>query len=428
MRIAARILQACLPVGWLVGCGDATPAAIPPALQDGGTEPQEEVCNFVDDNGDGHVDEGFGWEPAPWVPVLITEKFASASLPIPLPDGSIVIPVFDHLSATGDLAVVVRVDREGQVLAGPTRVPIPYCGNGVVAARWGDAQILLVHSSRTWEGREPCLPIGCPWSAVLLDATTLEVQAKKSVRGLNLAGAYPYELVCGDSLCTISLRDSSAEMPWIVAQFDPIAAEVVSHVTFLGSDWLAFAGQEPIDVWRTRPLDDSLCDAAECSGIVHTRVQGGVPGVESAPVTVGPKLALDYRSAPRLVEDHWELGVTSGEKRDTRFSILSLGIDGYSEPTTLWESSELLVANPVPIREARLVFAQNPQKDAFALMLYRLSSRSDLTPAPRNPVQVGDYANIAHVLSTQAGPVLVRSTYDGQSVEVAPMRCVESLR
>lgn len=161
---------ACLDFSQAKGCSlppeiGCTTAACPKGMgcsADGICRPAtENVCDFKDDDGNGQIDEGFAWVVSEWATVLTLDsgQFARPESVIVSGGDRVIVAVGDEYGGGRDRVGLLSLDREGQVIRGPTWTDVPSAGVTSAFLAEGVGVIALMFDSTDYAG---CQNSGCP--------------------------------------------------------------------------------------------------------------------------------------------------------------------------------------------------------------------------------------------------------------------------
>jgi hypothetical protein len=369
----------------------------------------EETCNFVDDDGDGATDEGFRYQAGGWVNLARTARFASATGSVVLDDGSIAVSWLDHFSEVGDRLGVMRVTSDGETIAGPSFVALLGPSAGLVGPILRDGTLTWVAGSNDWKS----CTIGCPilfarfevagmglieakelaWPSVL--GNSLLWQAGSRSRGASVARAKQRTT---DSPCLV----------WFDAGSGEFLRDLVSdaaEIAFAASDG-ALAMQERI-----------LSTGAEASSRLRLRLLSADGSADIAvPLELGPAVGTlgpmawngDELVLLQLVPEE------SGWIPQLRRFSSTGGNLGESAPLPKNLRPESILAMQAGVLVLGAIAPDEHQ-------LWRFDATLRPVPAAQNPIHA--HANYAVELVARPAPALVRSTYDGRTVDLAGIGC-----
>lgn len=392
--------------------------------RDDGSEPEVssalEACNFLDDDGDGEVDEGFAWRRGAWRHLVSTTRFAQLGAVLPLGHDAFAAAAFDQYGEPHDKAFVGRWASDGTLQAGPTWVDFPfvseepprYCAGGVPSlSRLGEDGLLLLFGSTDWGG---CVG-GCPVTATVLSAADAS---------LLQSGSWSIPFLRGDE--ALSLACVSAEQCLVLATGGGLAHPAVMSIAPMsgavswtlpleraGAAWLALDGGRAFVLQSVSDPDAGtqalylLTVGLDGKTLGEPRLVGPAPGSsrlglrhlgDAAFVEVG---VLDSPSASRAL---------AAIPDDVSLPIMQTSLLSPEGITGLVRIGDTLV-----LEEAT---------GSSGLQIRRLRRDLSPVPAPRNPLLLeGAYASAVQLAWTGSRLVHVQSNYDGRSVDMVELEC-----
>ncbi len=377
-----------------------------------GTSPDggDEVCNFVDDNGNGFVDEGFGWVMSPSRVVMTTDRYAGVSRAFQLEDGSIVLSGEDQWGEPGDRQFVVRIDQSGAILSGPTYVDVPLSNvGGAGFASLGADRVAIAFGSTDWAGCKQ----GCPVTFAVFALPDLRLELEQQIELPFASGDRCSTLACDPDRCVTVVSDNASppalHAVWldpsgVVTHVKPAAVEGAVNAFLASSDGrLAWAATVPTPDGTARKVMAGIYAMNQGSEIVAptelARDQTVQVDSETSVMWAGGNLLVAYGAPTGL---HVAIARSDG---------------GVEAPVTL---STTNVSYPVllGVAGATVVAGVRP----FGMDLFQLGAGFEPDPvAPRFSADV-DFKSGA-LARAQGGLVLVRGTYDGRTIESTTIHC-----
>ncbi len=369
-----------------------------------------ETCNFQDDDGDGAIDEGFDYELGTWVNIGRTERFASPTRSLPLADGSIAVSWLDHFSEYGDKLAVVRVSPDGTTHAGPAFVelPAPSAQQSGPVLREGVLHFIL--GSNDWKD----CAVGCPITFARFDAQTLALLETRELEWATANGQGILSTAsCNADVCVSSVVHAPTGKQGLLWS-EPKTGALVRHTTSDAPAILHSLGDSALALQERFPTDDVSPSwslrlrflTTDGSADLFAPIDLGACGAALGPMAwSGDSVVLVHR-------------MPSNDKLQTvvrRFS----SVDG------LEIGEAVVVGDPGWTPSALVPFGSGFLLDGWAVPFSHQMRRlgADLRPLeePHNAFDVSAYFYL-EALSLPA-PVLINSSYDGRSVNVAEVAC-----
>ena len=409
LRIVAPvgILSALVFLLWLIsrdpppGLGSGEVATQPSGLS-------AETCNFIDDNNDGQVDEGYDWVVGVWKPVLSTSQYANSTKALLLKNGHVAVAGVDGQGNGKDRGYVVFLDEQGGVAAGPFYVSIPLLGGeGLGLAETSSGEVGALFGSTDHKGCK----FKCP-------ATFMRV-----------SGA-PHKVISSFAIRNPLGTRATLDLAWTPRGYVTYTL-AENHAAQLG--WLS----EPMDggFAYLRPLADKGEHGAASMVVGQT----GLVWTEAL-VGQSPKIELGIASLDgrkELLSTRW---VSAGE--NPRIAALGLeiviGLDTQM-PTSVQiarlSSSGIIVAGPAPIGSPgysirdvvlsgeNIVVGTAKVSDPRVVMIHRLRRSLEAVSTPGQPLTVADAGPHGTMVRTQTGFLLIRATLDRKTIDAALISC-----
>lgn len=372
----------------------------------------QEICNFVDDDGDGLVDEGFAWSAGPTHTVHRTTRFSNLSTAEYLPDGNVVIAGLDNYGEKEDEAFVLVLSPAGEVVRGPAKIPIGGPTNGAGIARLPSGDLVLILGATDWE---KCKKAGCPTHVVTLDPSDLHV--KKNVLLTSDEGLQaPRQLACNAATCVTSLSWPDGRS-YGLAWFDPTTGDVVRTIEWPESGSGMFAAGDVIFWVSTSTYGEPPQNRLHVGVSSLDGLQQLVP---AKVIADGGVMTLPNYAGIALLKDSALFSYAATNDGGTEAVSYIVGLDGVvrsgpKTPAQYAGSYMSATAGGGPIVAAGL--------NRVASMLWRLGPDQSLLNVPNNPMSF-DYALGPINVAVDGGMLLVSSTYDGHTVDVARVQCI----
>jgi len=394
-RTGMMLVFAALPCG----CGNSGSGA----QADGPSPPEQETCNFTDDDGDGVVDEGFAWVVEPATVIHRVEKFSAVGPAWDAGDGTWLVAGTDAVSEPGDQFFVLRVDARGNVIDGPAYVPIPHCSCGTpVVTIWG-SKVVAMTGTRTWEDRPPCPAEGCPiLLSVFEPDLTLSRTEEAPIAALQQMSARG--ISCTEEACfvLVGLRAEAGLVRISMQTFQEEAYLDLSEHAYFVRGCPATEGaievvhiHDEVVVWkRVATADFSLL---ESKSLVE-----GASKIREAAATPDGGVALAYE--------------------DRESEPLLVRLDADRNPVTAPVEVATWTAM-MPVGSGLVYVGRTTEGLALTARISRLTLGLELVSAPNNPAKELMYCGKATLASTGDGILLISANYDGQAIEARRIAC-----
>lgn len=369
-----------------------------------------ETCNFQDDDGDGAIDEGFDYELGAWVNIGRTERFASPTRSLPLADGSIAVSWLDHFSEYGDKLVVARVSPSGKVLAGPSSLDLPAPSGMQSGPVLREGILHFILGSNDWK---EC-SVGCPITFARFDARTLEMLETRELEWETATGAGILSPAsCNADVCVSSVIHAPTGKQGLLWSV-PATGALVRHTTSDAPAILHALGDSALALQERFPIDDVSPSwslrlrflSTDGSGDLVAPIDLGACGATLGPMTWSGDSVVLVHLVPS--GEKWQAVVRRFSSVDGREvgEAVAVGDPG-------WTPSAL-----VPVGRG---FLLDGWSVPYSHVVRRLGA--DLRPliAPHGAFEVGAYFWL-ETLSLPV-PVMILSSYDGRSVDIAEVLC-----
>jgi len=385
------------------GCGEDMNTSDTESSDGGNALPPIETCNFVDDDGDGLVDEGF-----PWVvedPVLLhrVSRFSTLGQVVPAADNTWILVGTDAISAPGDRLFALSIDEKAQVIHGPTHVAIPHCSQGAAVLAPLDSNFLALTGSRTWEGQSPCPEDGCPLLGVIFDPE-LHVVTKASLTIPNS----PYPLVsgleCVFSACFAIVRDGMTVSLLRLAP-SPLALEAQREV-----------GQDAV-LLSVSADDEQLLDIVDVENarVRWRRLQGQDLTEEGPPMEL---LAANRIHGAKALEDGGFILAYADSAEMPHVARFEADLQRR------FDRSDVVPPLDMVGRGNGILYMAIPTDNlVLAVELTRLDESFFPVRAPNNPLRVNTYPSKVSLMIGENSALMFSSNYDGQAIEAHRLSC-----
>ena len=420
------------------GCGDASPCPTGKTCVQGTCfdVPKTEVCNFVDDNGDGQVDEGFDWQVGAWTQTYTTTLFASADHAITLKDGRVLLQASDNFGGGHDSWLFFLFDAQGGMVKGPLVVPIPldgYGGGGLVQAATGEILFLGGGADYGYCSGGAGTAKACPIRLLHIDPDALAVTASSTLQVSSF-----------DALSTVQ------GFEWTQAGYVTVLSDHarVQHAVFMDGAGVVLAERQVTAT--STPYNPQLAAKADGSylhvlsaqrgdtGWVHLTGLFLAPGSYGSPnerpiegpgsfegmatsrglVAQGDEVVGVYTQYPNPAE------TTPSTTRMGRFSLLEAA--SATVPPRTIDSNNFNLADLLSLGGTTTVLLTIGLDPKAPLHLHRLN-RELLPIPPRDTPLSFDRGAGASLMMARAGEGLLifRGTYSGRTLDVARVSCVK---
>lgn len=178
-----------------------------------------ELCNFVDDDSDGEVDEGFDWVYEHHGQAFVLDLYPSYLHPVTLPNGMVVVVGVSSYGGNHDQGFLALFDGEGELVEPPSMTDIPNVGGNMtgVCVQPGTFSIGALYSSTDYAG---CTS-SCPMTLAEFTATeTGLVRDETTLLDLPFVARQGDGIVCtGDGFVTTIIGDDGhGHLTWIDAE------------------------------------------------------------------------------------------------------------------------------------------------------------------------------------------------------------------
>jgi hypothetical protein len=426
---------------WVIGSDSYAPYPEPPADVDANTHdvtqegdaqegdsqaPPPEECNFVDDDFDGLVDEGFAWQVGTWFEVAKVKNGREVRL-ARLPDGRVAIAASSGTVATDDAHVVVAiVTASGELIAGPVSLvpPEKLSGFGIAATR--DAQVGVALGTNDGAG---CAQ-GCPIVVARLDPATPDVYELKEV---------PYTMAANPKLRFLpqGLLDFTATTAgYVTLALDENGKGRLSWIDHLGdsfpNQWngvlagfsptrgalswgamLAWAAVGETDGAQTEVLFGVTSPGGYTQYLSPSTVVGGAGGIP--PEQAAGARSVCWSGSDVLVAITQRLVASDPQRALVLRMSTTTGKMEYSSFVSL----EGRQAHSLVGIDGTIVATTTAAHD---FDITRLDSALKPIDAPGQPIVVSDALGHA-IVSEGFAPLVVRVVADGTRVEAARLEC-----
>lgn len=393
-------------------CGEAQAVANPGSA----TTATPERCDFVDNNLDGRVDEGFAWRVGPWTKLWSTDRYATLEEAVKLPDGRIVVAGTDSLGEPNDRVVLALLGADGTISSPPVSFP-GKVGGAIYATLDSDRRdaVVLAYPSNDWAG---CAQ-GCPVTFVRVGLPGLEALLNVELDLAFRPGSTVGSLRCSNEVCILGVSNVDTggySLVWLdavsgtVERTVDVPASLVIHAV-QGTDLLyaSRVATEPTPSWelsigaidtRTGELLMGRKVVATSPGMTEPNV---IPGEESGTATV-------------------TYGTTDGTSATGRLMLASMHTDGRFDAREVATSVVMNRHGATALHPGLLV---EGARLPFGRLIHRLGVDHEPVPVPANNPVVVDALVMARflVVPTEGQILLLRADYDGRSVSRSVLSC-----
>lgn len=417
LSVDSRMLAVVGIIVMAAACSEAdsltTEGTSPPA--DGGIDAEaevpEEVCNFVDDDGDGLVDEGFPWVAAPQRTLLTTTRYSYLRDVVRLPDGNSAVMGADNFGSPGDKIFVAIVSPQAELVRGPVFLPIGDAVNGMGMSLLSSGDLAVIFGSTDWEGCKS----GCPTHVTTLRGGDLTTKSDVVLQS-DLEIQAPWRLACSADLCVTAVWSFDGR-PFGLVWFDAVTGKVTRTMewgedvvsgTFVAGDVIAWAAT------------DSAGEPSASRLLFGVRSLDGTREIVPATVLVEGSTIMIPDTGPLVmlggsVLVNYSLSTEAGRVP----SAMIVGLDGTirtgpAQPYALATPSFGAAADGAPLGGNVM--------NVTSTKLWRLGPDLEVLNVANNPMSFafhwpGLYAPV------KDGMLLFSATYDGRTVDATRLEC-----